>query len=123
MSEKVYFDHGGTSVSNARFVVGGTTYPISSIASVRATESKPIPLTAIVLILIGFGLCLGGDPVWFMAGPVAIVVGVVWIAKKSKTYAVLLHTSSGQSQALESKDKAHVLAIVEALNKSIIDRG
>lgn len=123
MSEKVYFEQGGVRVTNARFVVRGATYPIQSIASVRATESKPIPLTAIILVLVGLGFCLGGDATWFMAGPVAIVLGVVWIVKKSKVYAVELQTSSGASQVLESKDKAQVLAIVEALNQSIIDRG
>lgn len=123
MSEQMYFDQDGVSVSNSRLVVKGTTYPINSIASVRATESKPIPLTGIFLILVGFGLLLGGDPKLYMFGPIVMGLGIFMIVKKSKVYSVVLRTSSGESQVLDSKDKSQVLSIVEALNKSIIDRG
>lgn len=123
MSEQTYFDQGNVRVTSARFVVNGTTYPINSIASVRASESKPIPLTAIILVLVGFGILLGGQASLLLFGALAIGLGILWIVKKAKVYAVVLRTSSGESQVLESKDKAHVLSIVEALNTSIIARG
>lgn len=123
MSEQNYFDQGSVRVTSARFVVNGTTYPINSIASVRASESKPIPLTAIILIMIGFGILLGGQASLLFFGALAIGLGILWIVKKAKVYSVVLRTSSGESQVLESKDKAHVLSVVEALNTAIVARG
>lgn len=123
MSEHVYFNADGVSVSNARFVVRGTTYPIQSITSVGSLEQKPFPLPAIVLLLIGFGFLLGGHPSWLLLGPVLIGLGIVWIVKKKKLYSVVLHTASGEVTALQSPDPQQVRSVVEALNQAIVARG
>lgn len=123
MSETTFFDQDGVTVTNARFVVQGTTYPIGAITSVRAQESKSYPLTALLLIVIGFGFMLGGDTRFALIGPIAIGLGVFWIVKKAKTYSVLLRTASGESPVLQSPNRERVLAIVEQLNRAIVQRG
>ena len=123
MSEQIFFDQDGVSVSSARFVVRGTTYPISAITSVRAVSSKNFPLLALVLILIGFGILLGGEPTLLILGLGAIALGVVWIAKKKEVYSVVLQTSSGETQVLESQSRDYIHSVVDALNNSIVQRG
>src|SRR5690606_1122577 len=123
MSEKIFFEQDSVSVSNARFVVKGATYPISAITSVRAVRSKNFPFLALVLILIGFGILLGGEPTLLIFGVAAMALGVVWIVKKKEVYSVVLQTSSGESQVLESKDRQYIHSVVDALNNSIVQRG
>ena len=123
MSEQIFFEHDGVRVSSARFVVKGATYPISAITSVRAVRSKTFPLLAIVLILIGFGILLGGEPTLLIFGLATIALGVVWIIKKKELYSVVLQTSSGESQVLESQDRQYIHSVVDALNNSIVQRG
>jgi len=85
MSEQIFFEHDGVRVSSARFVVKGTTYPISAITSVRAVRSKTFPLLAIVLILIGFGILLGGEPTLLIFGLATIALGGCVDNKEKRT--------------------------------------
>ena len=123
MNEQILFEQDGVSVSNARFVVKGVTYPISAITSVRANRLKSIPFLAIVLVLTGFGILLGGEPALLIFGLAAIALGIMWVIKKKEIYSVVLQTSSGETQVLESKDRQYIHAVVDALNNSIVQRG
>src|SRR5690606_19467546 len=111
MSEKILFEQEGVSVSNARFVVNGATYPISAITSVRAVRSKKFPFLALVLILVGFGILLGGEPTLLIFAVAAMALGVVWFVKTKEVYSVVLQTSSGESQVLESKDRQYIHSV------------
>lgn len=123
MSEQVFFEQDSVSVTSARFVVNGTTYPISAITSVRAVRSKNVPFLAIVLIIGGFGILLGGEPSLLIFGVAGIALGIFWLVTKKEVYSVVLLTSSGEAQVLQSKDRRYVHAVVDALNNSIVQRG
>lgn len=85
---------------------------------------KPANRTAgFIMAIIGLVLLLslgGGSKIW---GILLLGIGV-WIAYSAKpTGLVLLQSSSGEVQALSSKNLNYISAVVSALNQSIIHRG
>ena len=62
---------------------------------------------------------LGGKVFGFI-----LVLLAVFIFKKLKSeFSVYLNSSSGESQALKSKDKNYIDQVINALNSSIVHRG
>ena len=131
MEEKSYFNNNaGVSVTNARFIVNGQTYAMSGVTSVKRFVKKPSIVRMVLAILLmalgglaAIGTLVSGEVSSIVAPVVMLAIGVVlWLINK-KQYIVLLNTSSGESQALETKDSTLVDSVVEALNTAIIERG
>jgi hypothetical protein len=131
MEEKSYFNNNtGVSVTNARFIVHGQTYAMSGVTSVKRFVKKPSIVRMILAVLLmalgglaAIGVLASGDVSSVIVPVIMLAIGVVlWVINK-KQYIVLLNTSSGESQALETKDSALVDSVVEALNTAIIERG
>jgi hypothetical protein len=128
--EVFYSDENGVKVTNARFVVGSTIYPISGITSVRVhkipseerEEAKAVGvllLVGIVLIIIGFynsinfGLILAGLGI---AG-----FGLLLISRIKDIYILKITTAGGEVEALKKEgDLDYINNIVESINKAII---
>lgn len=123
MEEKVFFNQGGVSVSNARFIVNGQTYAMNAVTSVKQAADEPARGGPIIIGLLGLLLCLPGTKEMIAMGAIMLITAVVWGLNQKAEYMVVLHTSAGESQALKSNDKAHVEAVVAALNQSIVHRG
>ena len=131
--EQCFFDEAGIFVSNSRFITPSQTYAMSGVTSVGATittASKKGPL-----ILIGFGALavmgafLGGGPKDFPAVIAVllcismIALGIFWFTKRVPTYAVVLRSASGETEATSSKNKDLILRIIAGVNQSIVHRG
>ena len=54
MEEKIFFNEGGVTVSNSQFVVGGQTYAMSEITSMRSVKVNPSK--TILIFLLSFSL-------------------------------------------------------------------
>lgn len=133
MDEKTYFNNNnGISVTNARFIVSEQTYAMSGVTSVKHFIKKASIVRAVLsVLLIALGalstigiLASGeGEAATIIMPLIFLIIGIsLWFSNK-KSFIVLLNTSSGESQALETKDSGLVNSVVDALNEAIIERG
>jgi uncharacterized membrane protein len=139
-SEKIFFDEGNVLVTRTRFVVEGTIYPVSGIASVnRATtppdisgEAKAIVI-GLLMMLIGF---LGAAPSrifgsgWMVfmvllgvAGICLCGFAVMQLKNAKSSHSVVITTVAGEVKAVSSYDAADIARITRAVESAIIARG
>ena len=131
--ERVLLEESGVTVTTARFMVGAQTYAMSSVNSVASFTVRESRLAAGCGVLIGVGFLLFGASAIFeprsrgvgiLLVLAAVALFVVIGSKVAKhTYAVRLTTSSGQVEALQSKELEFVQRVVKALNDAIVARG
>jgi hypothetical protein len=125
--EKTYFQNNDVTVTSARFIVSSQTFAMRNITSVKAVEIEPDSTQYGWLIIVGIGLVLfgfaGSSIVAGLSGVALVVLGVYQIWQQSSTFAVVLATSAGEVSAYSSQDGKLIAAIVEALNRSIVERG
>ena len=122
MEEKSFFNEGGVSVSNARFITGGQTYAMSGVTSVESVRHDPSRKAPIVVGVLGIvAMLFGGTGIvvglFLLAGAVAM-----WFLQKP-TFSVLLYTASGKSTALTRPDEKLISSVVAAINEAIVHRG
>ncbi len=122
MEEKNFFNEGGVSVTNARFMSQGQTYAMSGITSVKSFREGPSRKGPIVLGVIGL-LALASGGVATAVG-VLLIGGAIalWFLQKPE-FSVLLSSASGEAKALTSKDGDFISKVVAALNDAIVHRG
>jgi hypothetical protein len=123
----IYSDDRHVPVTTSRFVVGESTYSVSNITSVRRGATEPDyagPGLAIIIALVvaGFAFFYQYWPVGALGTAVAVSVGY-WIWTRNPTYHVLITTTAGELEAISSKEKAYVDAVISAINQAIAERG
>jgi len=118
--EKTFFEYGAVKVTNARFIVPSQTYAMSGITSVKFFTEKPSLLWPIVAFLIAILIGVGDGNIWSVGIPV--IIGVVLLLRKA-THHVVLSSASGETRALNSKNKEFIANVIKALNQSIVSRG
>ena len=127
MEEKVFFDNGDVTVTNARFISNGQTYVMSNITSVKNLIEDPSKTGPVIFIIIGGIIALAGlgntSFGAILVGAAILAVGVLWFKGLKSKYYVALATASGETRALTSEDKSFIDTIVKALNDAIIHRG
>lgn len=122
MEEHTFFSQSNVTVTNARFMVGGQTYAMNNVTSVKTGQEAPGRGWPGLLVLIGIG-CFWGDASFKFVGVCWFVLAaVVWI-KQKPTFHVVLSTSASESQALSDQNKEFIDSVVAALNESIVHRG
>jgi hypothetical protein len=126
MEEKTFFNEGGVSVSNARFIAQGQTYAMSGITSVKSYQQDPSRKGPIILGIVGIIAIAAGAS----GSGGAIIVGLLciagaaawWFAQKPE-FSVLLSSASGEAKALTSENGQFITNVVNALNDAIVHRG
>lgn len=131
--EHIFLSENGMLVSVSRVVLGGTTYATSNLTSVT---KRSIPAsTGCSLLMIGFGLlCLLASLAAFTEnagqGFVMLLVaaaffggGILWLRSLKAEHKVVLSSSSGEVQALSSKDEQLIDRVIGAVSSAIIARG
>ena len=119
------YEKNGVQVDSARYVVNGETFPINSIASVRAYEvatgSIKNMIIGIIVAIVGLGM-LGSSAV---VGLIMIAIGaaMAYFNKPGKVYSVRTSTSAGEADSYTSSENNEVMDIVNAINEAIIKRG
>jgi Family of unknown function (DUF6232) len=125
-NEVTFLENGGITVTSARFVVGTKTFAVRGITSVQLIKVPAYYGGAVILILAGLVPIVIGirSSIAFTAVGFFILFGGVWSCFRQKpSYAVVLRTADGEVTAYQSKDRSHVVQIVEAINDSIISNG
>jgi hypothetical protein len=131
----IIYSDGNVIVSATRLTVGGSTYPIAAITSIRvirilANRSALHFCYAMTLAFFVFGIALMTDQ---DSRAVAIVclslsisgvflAGLVW-RKMKDTFALAVTTSAQEQQVLHSKSVDGLLPVQAALHQAISIRG
>jgi hypothetical protein len=84
--------------------------------------STPSRKGPIILAVIGALVLFAGKEAVIVA-LLLIAGGVAWWFRAKPEYVVLLHSASGEQEALTSKDHTFVSKVVNALNQAIVSRG
>lgn len=108
-TEKPIFNEGGVTVTDTRVIAGDRMFPVVGITAVRTSAIDPDLKWPSVLLLIGIASAI------FAVGWPMIVIALIWIVRKKKTYSAVLTTASGDVDAYYNKDKDHVQRFVNAL--------
>lgn len=120
MDEKVYFEHGGVQVTNARFKVDAQTYAIRNITSTAAWSKPQGWALAALLVLCAIGGFMSKDGAGAGVLFLLLAAGVFWWARP--WHFVKLSTASGEVKALKSRDRNYVLQVVNALNDAMVSQ-
>ncbi|ELT0934753.1 DUF6232 family protein [Enterobacter roggenkampii] len=124
MEETEFYRNGNVSITNARFIVGSTTYAMNGVTSVKRGQTDPSKVGPIILVLIGIAMVFIAASLLTKAiGVVIVVVAIAWFKAIKPDYIVYLNSSSGESQALTSQDKQYIDDVINSLNNAIIHRG
>src|SRR5450759_2640248 len=142
--ETVFYRDKYVLVTNARAVLGASTYAMSNITSVTPGVIPANRIWGIVIALLGifitggcglislFGLmwlfgsssknmtsALGGNifiGLFVLLGLLILGVGLYLAIRAKPTYVVRIGSSSGESDALASKEYPYIFKIVSAMN-------
>ena len=119
MDEKVFFQHDGVKVTNARFVVDAQTFAMSNVTSIKPATEAPSRLMLIVVFIVGLMIAL--SYLWI---GLAVAASAALQLYKQKTYFhIFLNTSGGETKALSTLDKEYFNQVIAALNQAIVHRG
>jgi len=123
MEEKILFNEGNVQVSSTRFIVGNQTYAMNGVTSVKSHVSKPNKVGPILGIIAGLFIAFSAEGAGKVIGlGIAAVAGFILYNQKA-TYAVVLNSSSGETQALADHDGDYISNVVSALNDALVHRG
>ena len=131
MLEDIIYQDPTILISTSRIVVGSTTYVFNNVASVKMTYSVPPNRLSSALIIIGgfillshfgetrgdYGEPFSGEKVFY--GIALCGVGL-WMRSDKMLYHVTLVSSSGESKAITSSDRAYIDAIIGHINDGIV---
>lgn len=128
--EQMIYSDNPVVVTNMRVSIGGTTYPLQNITSVKVLFTPPRLVKPILLLVVGLIILLaafaeldGKTPapfaVYILAGGM-IGGAILWMCNAKTMYHVGLSSASGEIHALTSKDKAYIERIVLSINKAIV---
>ena len=122
MEEKIFFNEGGVTVSNSRFVVGGQTYAMSEITSIKSVKVNPSKTGPLILLFTSFLFARKARESNIYTLTVGIlmilplVIGLIWLFRLKPKYKIIWNTSSGRTLAYARKDKEFIETVVTALN-------
>lgn len=123
MEETEFFKNGNVLITNARFIVGNSTYAMTGVTSVKKNSVMPSRVGSIVLIIIGIIMLISMKDASRLWGAAVIGLGVLAFKGAKAKHSVYLNSSSGEIQALESDDENYIDTVISALNQAIIHRG
>lgn len=124
MEEKEFYRNGNVSITNARFIVGSTTYAMNGVTSVKRGQTDPSKVGPVILAIIGLAMAFMAAAFMTKAiGVLIVIAAIAWFKSIKPDYMVFLNSSSGESQALTSQNKQYIDDVINSLNNAIIHRG
>lgn len=133
--ETLFYSDDNVQVTNARLIVGGQTYAMRNVTSVRGVEVTPSHVAVYALTLAaGVSALIAAAflqenwklPVGWLFIVVAIFFSVfAYFVKNSlrSTFQIWINTAGAEQRAMQSRDANTVSAILDAINRSIVSRG
>ena len=127
--ETIYSDN-AVVVTNMRVIIGGATYALRNVTSVKMLFTPPRLVKPILLLVVGLLILLAA----FMPlnenapAPVGVYIiaggmiggAILWMCSAKTKYHVGLSSASGEIPALTSTDKAYIERIVLNINEAIV---
>jgi hypothetical protein len=123
MSETIFFESGGVKVTNARFIVRAQTYAMSGVTSVKTSVAPPNRGGLLAAVAVGILMTIGLGGSAKILGLAVAAVAVWLLTQQKSTYAVFLHSASGEVNALADTDESYINGVVNALNEALVHRG
>lgn len=132
--ERAFLNENFVYVSNTRVVIQGTTYSTANITSVRKTITPANSGCAVLLVIVGVLIVLGGiigvtsnqngdGAGAIVFGIILLAGGILWLRSLKPTYHVMLASASGERQGLSSQDESLVNRVTTAIADAITFRG
>jgi Family of unknown function (DUF6232) len=127
--ETIYSDN-VVVVTNMRVIIGGATYALRNITSVKMLFTPPRLVKPILLLIVGSMIMFAAffpinenapapASVYVIAG--AMIVGaILWMCSAKTSYHVGLSSASGEIHALTSKNRAYIERVVLSVNEAIV---
>jgi uncharacterized protein DUF6232 len=137
-NDLTFFEGNGVAVTATRLVIGGKTYAMAHITSVRMSRVPAdraagylLIIGGIVLMTIGLGvaLLLRGNlaPLIVAAGLVigllVSVIGIVLAVMAKPTFMVRIEAASGEVETIINPDVTYIQKIGRAVSDAIVRRG
>ena len=127
--ETIYSDN-AVIVTNMRVIIGGATYALRNITSVKMLFTPPRLVKPILLLIVGLMILLAAfmpinenapapAGVYVIAG-MMIGGAILWMCSAKTIYHVGLSSASGEIHALSSKNKADIERVVLSINEAIV---
>lgn len=119
MEEKEYLRNGDTLVTSSRIEIGGQTFAVRNVGSVKV-NTPGTPWAAIVVGIIGLPMLAGPDtrPVGF----IIVAVAAAWAWSKMRQRSLVLVSGGGETVALKSSDGKAVETLRGAIAEAISGR-
>jgi hypothetical protein len=126
--ERIYFDN-VVAVTTTRVIIGGTTYALRNITSVKMTNTPPRigwPLLLLILGLFFLGLSVlfqrnEGTPIIAYIFLGAWIAGaILWMVMTKNHFHVNLSSAAGETHALTSRNRAYIERVVLSINEAIV---
>jgi hypothetical protein len=135
MPQELLFELNGARVTPHVATFGGTSYQISNIGSVRVMQRKKYNPLAVIISLVGLGILaaaiiksrmtgLAEESFSMAATGIAVVIGsfllqLIW---PLRAYVLVLRTSSGDVDAIVSRNKEFVSNLQKAVEQAFVVR-
>ena len=126
--ETAIYSDSVVAVTRTRVIIGGTTYALRNVTSVRMAFTPPRVGRAIALLVFGLLVLLAtfmpfndakAPPGIYIVAGAIISVAILWIITAKTRFHVGLSTTSGELHVLTSKEKAYVERVVRSINHAI----
>jgi hypothetical protein len=126
--ETTIYSDSVVAVTSTRVIIGGTTYALRNVTSVRMAFTPPQVARAIALLVFGLLVLLAtfmpfndakAPPgVYIIAG--AMIGGaILWMTTAKTRFHVSLSTTSRELHVLTSRNKVYIQRIVQSINSAI----
>jgi hypothetical protein len=127
--ETIYSDN-AVIVTNMRVIIGGATYALRNVTSVKMLFTRPRQVKPILLLIVGLMLLLAAffpinenapapAGVYVVAG-MMIVGAILWMVIAKTKFHVGLSSASGEIHAFTSENKSNIERIVLSINEALV---
>ncbi|HZI32327.1 MAG TPA: DUF6232 family protein [Candidatus Binatia bacterium] len=127
--ETIYSDN-AVIVTNKRIIIGGATYALRNITSVKMLLTPPRLVKPILLLIVGLMILLAAFmPInenapapasAYVIAAMMIVGAILWMCSAKTMFHVGLFSAAGENHALTSRNKAYIGRVVSSINEAIV---
>lgn len=129
-NEKTIYSDNAVIVTNMRVIIGGATYALRNITSVKMLFTPPRLVKPILLLIVGLIILFAAlvpitdtapaPPAVYVVAVMMIVGAILWMCSAKTRYHVGLSSASGEIHALTSKNRAYIERVVLSVNEAIV---
>ena len=135
MPQELLFELNGVRITPHIATFGGTSYQVANVGSVTVSRRKKLNPVAVIIFLLGLGILgfaivnsrltgLGEEYFSMAVTGVAIMIAAVFLQLvwAGRAYVLLFRISSGEVNALTSRDKEFVYNVQKAIEQAFVVR-